>query len=137
MRQGYSHPEFPQNSERGLSAIIKGLYFSAIILVPHGRNKRARTRHLSKLKVSSQPAEVSSFSTPCPGCWLFHCLSLTFWLLVYIEQTDLPSSAVNRVILVEGDCFLPYPPNNDSIPVKADRDAPRSRPLLGPLCNVT
>lgn len=53
----------------------------------------------------------------------------------------------NRGILIEGDCFLPFAPNNDSTPVTVNRDAPALPAslsptaverlwLMRPLCNV-
>lgn len=38
----------PQNSEHGLSTIMKGLYFSGLVVVPYGRKKEQRRYHLSK-----------------------------------------------------------------------------------------
>lgn len=75
---------------------------------------------------------MNSLSSLCPVYWLFHCLSLAFWLLIFTQKTLRPSPAVNRDVLVEGDCFRPQPPNNDGVPVKADEDAPPSLPLPRP-----
>lgn len=131
--QGYFHLEFPQKSECGLSASIKGLYLSAIILVPHVAQGSQDPPPIQTKKVSSWPEEVNSLSSLCPVCWLFHCLSLAFWHMIFTQKTLWPSSAVNRDVLVEGDCFRPQPPNNDSVPVKADRDAPRASLSWDPL----
>lgn len=128
-------PEFPQNGEHGLSAIIKGLYVSALILVPYCRKKGSKSRlPVQTKKGSSRPEEMKSLSFLCLSCRLFHFPSLSFGLPIFIEKAQWPSSAVNRIVLVEGDCFLPYAPNNDSDPVKAAPPNPHSLswdPLLG------
>lgn len=115
--QGYCYPEFPQNCECGLHVIILlEVNMSQPLSWSHIVNKREpKPGLLSKPRKQVHGRKKWTLSAFCLACYVFHCLSLSFRLLIFTEQTQWPSSAVNRTILVGDNCFLPHPPNNDSI----------------------